>query len=200
MKRATLKHMDDRFTYTVPDYVELEESTDLKHEYFRGDIRAMGGGTNEHARIGAAVIGALSNQLRGGTCVVYSSDLRVRIGDVITYPDASVVCGEVQMDREDPNAQLNPLLIVEVTSPSSEQYDRGAKFARYQRIVSLREYVVISHREHAIDVFRRDDEGEWLEAQTYRSSEKAELHSIDCELDVEELYRNRRFSARQPNQ
>jgi Uma2 family endonuclease len=180
--------MDEHFTYTVRDYVDLEDGTDLKHEFYQGDIRSMTGGTNEHARIGAAVIVQLGRQLHGGPCVLYSSELRIRIGDVITYPDASVVCGPIQMDLDDPNAQLNPTVIVEVTSPSSERYDRGGKFMHYQRIPSLREYVIVSHREHAIDVFRRADDGSWLESVRAEAGQRATLLSIGCELDVDALY------------
>ncbi|HEY5946417.1 MAG TPA: Uma2 family endonuclease [Kofleriaceae bacterium] len=184
--------MDDHWSYTVQDYVELEDSTDLKHEFYRGDIRAMSGGTNEHARLGAALVGLLYPQLGDGPCEMFSSDLRVRIGDLITYPDASVVCGDVQMDVEDPNALLNPTVVMEVTSPSSEKYDRGGKFAHYQRIPSLREYVIVSHRDHLVEVFRRGEDGDWLEAEGYGPGQRALIQSIGCELDVETLYRNRR--------
>ncbi len=94
-----------------------------------------------------------------------------------------------QMDVQDPNAQLNPSVIVEITSPSSEKYDRGGKFERYKLIASLREYVVISHREHAIDVFRRLDDGDWTEGERAGAGERAKLLSINCEIDVDELYR-----------
>ena len=184
--------MDEHFAYTVRDYVNLEDGTDLKHEFYMGDIRAMGGGSPEHARIGAALVGQLSRQLNDGPCEVFSSDLRIRIGDVITYPDASIVCGEVQMDLEDPNAQLNPTVIIEVTSPSSERYDRGGKFMRYQRIPSLHEYVIVSQREPLIEVFRRADDGSWLESVRAEAGQCAKLLSIGCELDVDALYRRRR--------
>jgi Uma2 family endonuclease len=180
----------EHWTYTVADYVLLEEHTDLKHEFYRGDVRAMGGGTNEHARLGARLIAQLGRQLEGGPCEIYSSDLRIRVGaDLITYPDASVVCGEIVMDTEDPNAQLNPTVICEVTSPSSESYDRGGKLTRYQQIPSLREYVVVSHRERAVDVFRRMEDGSWGECERFGPGEHARLHSIACAIDVDALYR-----------
>jgi Uma2 family endonuclease len=188
VKRATLTRMDEHFAYTVRDYVELEDGTDLKHEFYQGDIRAMGGGSNRHAMISASLVGQLYPQLRTRNCEVFSCDLRIRIGDVITYPDASVVCGEVQMDLEDPNAQLNPTVVLEVTSPSSEKYDRGGKFKHYQRIPSLREYVIVSQREPLIEVFRRADDGSWLESVRAEAGQRAKLLSIQCELDVDELY------------
>jgi Uma2 family endonuclease len=183
--------MDEHWAYTVREYVMLEQGSVLKHEFYEGDIRAMAGGSHPHARMGAAIIAQLYRQLVDGRCTVYSSDLRVRIGDVITYPDASVVCGDVQMDDEDPYAQLNPTLLVEVTSPSSEKYDRGGKLARYKLIPSLREYVIVSHREPAIEVFHRADDGQWI-VDRAGPGQRAKLQSIDCEIDVDELYRQRR--------
>lgn len=184
--------MSDHWSWTVQDYVSLEDGTDLKHEFFDGDIRAMSGGTLEHARLITAVGLQLGDQLGAGPCVYYTSVLRVRIGELITYPDGLVACGEPQMDSEDNNALLNPTLLIEVTSPSSERYDRGGKFERYKRIPSVREYVIVSQRTHAIDVFRRNDDGTWAdEPETYGPGERARLVSIDCEIDVDKLYRRK---------
>jgi Uma2 family endonuclease len=191
MKRATLRVMDTP-VYTVKEYVDLEEYSNVKHEYFEGEIRAMAGGSNRHAQLGAAVIAQLGARLEEGPCVVYSSDLRVRIGDVITYPDASVVCGDVEMDAEDPDAHLNPRLLIEVTSPSTEKYDRGPKLERYKLVPTLRECVIVSHRAELVDVFTRSDDGTWAEPVTYGPGERIVLASVGCELDVDRLYRRRR--------
>lgn len=190
MKRATLAVMDVP-TYTIQEYVELEEYSNIKHELFDGQIRAMSGGTLEHSRLAAVVIGQLGIQLTGRPCVVYTADARVRVvaGNLITYPDVSIGCAPPVTDTEDRNAMLNPTVLVEITSPSTEKYDRGTKFARYKLIPSLREYVVISHREQAINVFRRLDDGDWADADRAVSGEKARLVSINCEIDVDELYR-----------
>ena len=161
----------------------------IKHEFLDGDNRAMSGGTPKHSRLGAAVIIKIGAQLRvESPCQVYSADLPVRIGTLITYPDASVVCGDVQLDSEDPKAHLNPTLLVEVTSKSSERYDRGRKWQRYQLIPSLREYVIVSQREPAVDVFRRRDDGTWADAERFGPGQNAKLTSIGCELDVDRLY------------
>ncbi|HTL37362.1 MAG TPA: Uma2 family endonuclease [Kofleriaceae bacterium] len=184
--------MSDHWSWTVQDYVSLEDGTDLKHEFFDGDIRAMSGGTIEHARLIGAVGAQIAAQLGDRPCEYYSSVLRVRIGDLITYPDGSVACGEARMDAEDQLALINPTLLVEVTSPSSERYDRGGKFERCKLITSLREYVLVSHRTHAIDVFRRNDDGTWNdEPESYGPGERARLASIDCEIDVDKLYRRK---------
>lgn len=190
MKRATLSVMDVP-TYTIKEYVELEEYSNIKHEFFDGQIRAMSGGTLEHSRLAAAAIFQLGTRLKDRACVVYTADARIRVvaGNLITYPDISIGCAAPETDGEDRNAMLNPTVLVEITSPSTEKYDRGTKFARYKLIPTLREYVVISHREHAIDVFRRLDDGGWAEADRAGVGEKAKLLSIDCEIDVDALYR-----------
>jgi Uma2 family endonuclease len=188
MKSGIMLDMD-RWSYTVEDYVRLEDETPIKHEFYDGDIRAMTGGTPRHALYGANVIVQLGRQLGNGRCRVYSSDLRIRVDKkVITYPDASVVCGEVKLDTEDPKAQLNPTVIVEVTSRSSERYDRGGKYQHYQRVASLSEYVIVSHRERLVHVFRRGEDGVWFEAQQARPGEQAQLSSIHCTINVDELY------------
>lgn len=193
MKRATLRHMDVP-TYTVEDYVRLEEYSNTKHEFLDGEILAMSGGPLEPSRVAASLILQLGNQLAGRDCTVYTSDARVRVvtGGLITYPDVSVCCGEPTTDTEDRLAMVNPIVLVEITSPSSERYDRGTKFERYKLLPSLREYVVVSHREPAIDVYRRLDDGAWSPAEVAGPGERARLASIDCALDVDALYRLRR--------
>ncbi|HSD86193.1 MAG TPA: Uma2 family endonuclease [Kofleriaceae bacterium] len=176
--------------YTIRDYVQFENMTDVKHEYVEGAIRAMAGGSLEHARIAMQIAMQLGLQLRGRPCAVYSADARVRVSGlpVITYPDVSVGCGEARVDAEDPYAQLNPTVIVEVTSPSSESYDRGRKLEFYKHIPSLCEYVIVSHRERAIDVFRRGADGGWTLAARGEAGGRVELTSIGCVVDVDELY------------
>lgn len=185
----------DGWDFTVRDYVQIEEESELvKHEFDDGQIRAMSGGTVEHARLAAAFIMQLAPQLRGRPCAVYTSNSRVRTGNLITYPDISVGCGRAESDVEDRLAQTNPSVLVEVTSKSSERYDRGKKRLRYQQLPSLREYVIVSHREHAIDVYTRADGGSWPEPVRYGLGQRVRLASIDCEIDVDELYRDPRAS------
>jgi Uma2 family endonuclease len=189
VKHATLRVMDTPI-YTVKEYVALEKYANTKHELIDGEIHAMSGGTLEHSRLAAELIGQLKPQLRGRACKVFTSDARVRIveGDLITYPDVSICCGSPQTDTEDPFAMTNPTVLIEVTSPSSEKYDRGTKLERYKLIPSLREYVVVSHRERAVDLFRRLDGDTWSDAVTLRPGERVRLASIDCEIDVDALY------------
>ena len=191
---AILKVMDDRPNYTIQEYLYLEEYSNLKHEYFDGQILAIAGGTPEHARMAAAIGFQLQNQLGGRPCAVYSSDARVRIvaTGLDTYPDLSIGCGPIENDVEDKDAQTNPTALVEITSDTSEKYDRGSKFEHYKLIQSLREYVIVSHRERVIDVFRRGEDGAWSLAARGGPGERVALTSIGCELDVDAIYRDPR--------
>jgi len=175
--------------HAFSDYVLLETNSPIKHEYLAGQIYAMAGGTPEHAALAMAVGAKLTLALEGGRCRVYSSDLRIRVSKtgLATYPDVSVVCGPREVDPEDKNSVTNPTLLVEVTSKSTEEYDRGEKFDHYKAIPSLREYVLVSHREASIEVRRRQDGGAWT-SYVFRARERAELGAVPCVLDVDAIY------------
>jgi Uma2 family endonuclease len=128
-------------------------------------------------------------QLRDGRCRAFDSDLRVRVPGtgLATYPDVTVVCGPRELDPTDEDAVTNPTLLVEVLSRSTEEYDRGDKFEHYKRFPSLRQYLLVSPREHSIEVWTRDDSGSWS-VRILREGETADLASIGCRLDVAELY------------
>jgi len=180
---------------TYVEYLDLEADSPIRHEYLAGEIYAMAGGTPEHVAMQMAVGGALVRQLEGRPCRVFSSDLRLRIPatGLATYPDVSVVCGRVERDAEDENAVVNPTVLVEVTSKRTEAYDRGEKLEHYRTIPSLREYVIVSHRDARIDVWRRPASGgEWTVTQA-GAGQAALLDAIGCRLDVDDVYAAARF-------
>lgn len=179
-----------RRRFTFRDYLDLEEASNVKHEYWAGEIYAMAGGTPEHAALSVAVSAAILDQLAGGDCRVFSSDLRVRVRatGLATYPDVTVVCGALETDPESRSTVTNPTLIVEVLSPSTEDYDRGEKLEHYRQIESLSECVLVAHDRRRIDLWRRGGEGgDWSHEVVERGA--VELGSIGCRLHVEELYR-----------
>jgi Uma2 family endonuclease len=178
-----------RVRYSWADYLSLEASSNVKHEFLDGQIYGMAGGTPEHAALAAAVIGLLFAQLGGGPCRAHDADLRVRVLEtgLATYPDVTVVCGRLERDPEDENGVTNPALIVEVLSRGTEEYDRGDKFEHYKRIPSLRQYVLVSHREREIEVWTRDEANAWTKTVA-RNGERATLDSVGAHLDVTELY------------
>ncbi len=176
--------------YTYAEYLELEASSALKHEWLGGRAYAMSGGTPEHSAMAANVIRTLGNQLAGQPCRVFTSDLRVRVPatGLATHPDVTVVCGQLECDEEDPNAATNPVVVVEVLSPSTERYDREEKFAHFRRLRSLRAYVLVSHEERRIEVFTRNDDGSWTLRETREGA--AKIEPIQVELRVDDVYRN----------
>ena len=175
---------------TYAEYLEFERASELKHEYLRGEVFAMAGGTPEHARLAANVIGELRNALRGRPCSVFTSDARVRIAvtDRATYPDVTVVCGRLEHAPDDPDAIINPIVVVEVLSDTTEAEDRGEKFAHYRRLASLREYVLVSQRARRLEVYRRRDD-RWLLDEA-GAGETLRMESIDAALSVDEVYRD----------
>ncbi|MGQ0504174.1 MAG: Uma2 family endonuclease [Myxococcaceae bacterium] len=175
--------------YTWNEYVSLSLSSNVKLEFFEGEIFAMAGGSPEHSAMAMAVGVQLGTQLEGKPCRAYNSDLRIRVAStgLGTFPDVSVVCGQLERDSEDANTVINPTVLVEVLSPSTEEYDRGAKFDNFRRIASLKELVLVSYREKLVEVFRRNDQGQWARFEA-RSKAVVRLESIDCVLDVDRIY------------
>ncbi len=175
--------------YTFREYLALEEPSNVKHEYLAGQIYAMAGGTPEHAALKLAVPNLLFPQLRAGRCRAHGSDLRVRVlaTGLATYPDVTIVCGPREVDPEDKNSVTNPTLVVEVLSPSTQEYDRGEKFSHYKRIPSLRQYLLVSTDDRRVEVWTRGGDGAWTSVVS-TDGEVADLASVGARLDVRELY------------
>lgn len=163
------------------------EVSGVKLEYCDGEIYAMAGGTPAHADLAAAIMRLLGNALLG-ECRVSSSDLKVRIEatDLSTFPDVTVVCGERRTAKIDPNAVINPTILVEVTSNSTQDYDRGEKLRHYQQIPSLAEVLLVSHRRPQVTVHSRSSTG-W-EQQEFRQGETLVLRTPKLSLSVNEIY------------
>lgn len=186
MKMVAISHQRK---FTIDDFVSLEAYANVKHEYLAGQIWAMAGGTPEHGTWAANVIGTLAAHLRGKPYRVQTSDVRIRVQatGLDTYPDVSVVCGPALRDDGDRNAIVNPALLFEVTSPGTEDYDRGDKLEHYKAIPSLKEVVLVAHDARRIDVVSRDDGGAWI-MRSATAGETLRLASIDCDLAVDDVY------------
>lgn len=178
----------ERVHSTYAEYLVLEASGETKHEYLRGEVWAMAGGTPEHGRLQANVIRELFRLLGDRPCAVFTSDVRVRIEetDRSTYPDAFVVCGPRRVSPVDPQAITNPTLVVEVLSESTERDDRGEKFAHYRRLASLRDVVFVSQETQRIEVYSRGANG-WLLSEGTRG-ERVPLLSLTGALSVDAVY------------
>ncbi len=175
---------------TPEQYLELERKAEFKSEYFAGQIFAMSGGSDKHSLIGGNVHALLWSQLRGGPCLTFNSDMKVRVDatDLYTYPDISVVCGDVQYTDGHQDMLENPVVIVEVLSPSTEGYDRGEKFVHYQFLSSLTDYLLISQKTMRVEHYLRQNDDQWL--MTVYSSPEASvvIASIGCVLHLAEVY------------
>lgn len=174
--------------YTFHEYLTLEASSTVRHEFLAGEIYAMAGGTPQHAALAVAVSAALLAQLRGGACRVHSSDLRIRVTEtgLTTYPDVTVVCGPYQSDSQDKNTIINPRLLVEITSESTEEYDRGEKLESYQRIATLDAIVLVSHREQLLELFEREGD-RWRRSEA-RTGSALQIAALGTSLSVDEIY------------
>jgi Uma2 family endonuclease len=170
------------------DYVLYERDAPTKHEYVGGMIMAMTGGSHEHARLAGRLARLLGNAVEGRPCAVFSSDLRVRIveTDRATYPDLTVVCGHRQTAPDDDDAIVNPTVLVEVLSDSTEADDRGEKFAHYRRLTSLQEYVLVAQKARRIEVYRREG-NRWVLTE-YGPGSIVELSSIEAQVAVDDVY------------
>lgn len=178
--------------YTYADYVALESLSTGKHEFLDGEIYAMAGRSEEHSALAAAMVRVLGNGVGERPCRVHTSDLRIYVEAVglATFPDGSVICGPMQQHDPSPTATaLNPMILIEVTSDSSEDYDTGPKLEFYRTIPTLREYVVVSHRERRIAVHSRGADDAWTTRVAIRGG-RVEVASLSAELIVDEIYRN----------
>lgn len=177
-----------RVHYTYAEYLALEAESNVKHEYLHGQIYAMAGGSPEHAALQAALTGLLFAQLAGKPCRVHSSDLHVRVPatGLATYPDVTVICGKAERDPASENTVVNPTVICEVLSHSTEDYDRTEKFEHYQQIASLQEYVLVSPRERVVEVWTRDGAA-WSRAIA-REDGVAAIASVGCRVAVRDLF------------
>ena len=153
----------ERHHYTYEDYLAYERDSELKHEFEAGEIFAMAGGSPRHSALASRISAALENTRPSG-CIAFQSDMRIRVLATgrATYPDASMVCGAIELDAADRSGTTitNPVLLVEVLSSSTEEVDRGAKWRDYQRIQSLQEYVLVS-QERRVEIYRRLTTGSW---------------------------------------
>ena len=175
--------------YSLEQYLQLEEYANVKHEYLDGAIHAMAGVSPEHGAITMRIGGLLIPQLRGRRCTVYSSDVRIRVQATgfSTYPDLSIGCGERGVDPPDPQALVDPVVLVEVLSPSTEAYDRGEKLRHYQQIPTLREVLLVAHDCREVEIRQRSGDG-W-DRDVVGAGGSVELTSIGCRLEVDALYR-----------
>ena len=177
--------------YSLAEYAALEQSTGVRHEYYRAEVFAMAGASEAHSKIGVNLSYLLRGKLLGSKCFPHASDMRIKIKatGLYTYPDCMVVCSPVEKANEQGvEAVLNPRVIFEVLSKSTEAYDRGVKFHQYQTIPSLQEYLLVSQTERLIERFVRQPDGTWILSTFSGEAAVCELTSLGCELALRDVY------------
>lgn len=175
---------------TVADYLTQERHAEHRSEFLDGEVYAMTGASRRHNLIVLNIAAALHGQLKGRPCEVYASDLRVHVSPtgLFTYPDVTVVCGEPRFEDALLDTLLNPTLLFEVLSPSTEAYDRGKKFMHYRTLDSLAELVLVAQDEARVERFTRQGDGRWLLSEAEGPSGVLSLPAIGCEIPLPEIY------------
>jgi Uma2 family endonuclease len=181
---------------TEEQYLALERAAEFKSEYFDGEMFAMSGASMQHGRLQRNLISALSNDLRDSECEAFGSDLRVRVsGRMYTYPDISVVCGKPLLADDQQDVLLNPVVIVEVLSPSTEKYDRGLKLQHYRTIATLQEYILVDQTQVRIEQYTRQDTAVWTVRDHQSLDAELTLPSIGVSLSMRHIYDRVEFPA-----
>jgi Uma2 family endonuclease len=180
---------------SLKDYLEWEERSGAKHEFYQGQIFAMAGASPRHNRIAGNIFARLHQLLEGTPCEPFASDQRIRIEavDLSTYPDVSIVCGGLELAADDVRAIKNPRVLIEVLSKSTENYDRGPKFELYQHLDSFQEYLLVSQEEARITQYVRQDDGTWRYKLLVGPAETLAIESLHVRLPFAAIYRNVEF-------
>ena len=178
-------------TFLTPEeYLAIERKAEVRSEYFGGEMFMMTGASRAHNLIVGNLVATIHAQLKDRPCEVYSNDMRVRIPatGLYIYPDVIALCGESKFEDDYFDTLLNPTLIVEVLSPSTEAYDRGKKFKHYQQIDSLVEYLLVAQDSYMIEQYVRQSGSQWLYTEAHNQDDVVKLASIDCELALRDVY------------
>ncbi len=188
--------VEQKSSYSIEEYLALEEESIQRHEFFKGEIFAMSGGSIDHGAISVNWTSEIRSKTKGSNCRGFNSDVKVHIEseEAFVYPDASIVCGEVELYNEKNHTILNPAVIIEVLSESTEAYDRGFKFHRYPKIPSLQEYIITSQTIPNVEVYRKEENG-WTSYQRYSKMEESVLiRSLGISVPMSEIYYQVNFS------
>ena len=184
-------------TRTTPQqYLATQRASEQKSEYLNGEVYAMVGASRRHNLIVTNVVRELSQQVKGRSCEVYPSDMRLKVSatdkvsatELYTYPDVSVVCDDPEFEDAQRDTLLNPTVLVDVLYQSTEAYDRGEKFAHYRKIPSLQDYLMIAQSTHRLEHYRRQPDGRWLLTESTSLDDSIDLPSIQCNLALAEIY------------
>jgi Uma2 family endonuclease len=180
----------NKTTFTVEEYLEFEKSRAEKHEYYKGEIFLMSGAGARHNLIFSNLFIQLGNKLKGTPCKPYGSDMRIHVvqNTLFTYPDISVICGDIVTSPRDEDTAIEPVVLVEILSPSTRNYDKGDKFKLYRDIPTLKEYILIDSDAITIEIYRINERNHW-ELEEYKSLEhRLMIPSLDISISLADIY------------
>jgi len=189
--------VDTRPFVTPEEYLALERAAERKSEYLDGEIIGMTGASRRHSLIAANLIREIGQQLKGRSCEVLTGDMRIRVPatGLYTYADVVAVCGEPALADGHFDTLTNPAVLIEVLSPSTQDYDRGTKFVHYRTLDSLREYLLVSQDRPRVEQYTRQEDGNWLLSEKADLAATVILPSIGCQLAMAEIYDRVRFET-----
>jgi len=175
---------------TPEEYLERERQAEFRSEYAAGEVFALAGASEPHNLLVTNCVAELRQQLKGRPCKLFANDMRVHLpkAERYVYPDLAVVCGEALFTDAHRDTLINPTLIIEILSPSTEAYDRGAKFESYRTLDSLRTYLLIAQDRVHVEVFERREDGRWLLSEAKRREDEVALPTVGCKLSLREVY------------
>ncbi|MEZ6035604.1 MAG: Uma2 family endonuclease [Planctomycetaceae bacterium] len=184
-----------KYSLSPAQYLAQERRAEFKSQYFRGEVFAMAGASREHNLIVGNLVREIGNALKDRPCEVYPSDMRVKVAatGLYTYPDATVVCGDPVFEDDHFDTLINPTVVFEVLSESTESWDRGGKFRQYRDIPALQEYAMVTQDRPGVERYIRQQDGGWLLQETQSIEASVRFESIDVTVPLSEIYRNVRF-------
>ena len=191
-----VKEPAPKYNYISPEhYLEMERASDVKHEYYKGDVYAMSGASLPHNDIFHNVYGALTFFLKGKGCKPYGSDLRIHIpqNTLYTYPDISIICGKPETTDSFRDNIINPSVIIEILSKSTKDYDRGTKFTLYRNIKTLTEYILIDSTSISVEIFTRQKDNSWILTEFKQLSDSFVITTINLTLHLTDIYEDVSF-------
>jgi Uma2 family endonuclease len=175
---------------SIEDYLQMEKESPVKHEYYKGEIFAMAGASARHNVIYSNLFASIGIKLRGKPCQPYGSDMRLHIPEntLFTYPDISIICGDIIPSPEDEDTAIKPNAIIEILSPSTKQYDRGNKFMLYRQIPTLKQYILVDSESVHVESFAINERNLWELSEFKQLSEEVLFSSLGITITLAEIY------------
>ena len=188
----------DKQKFTIEEYLQMERASDVKHEYYQGEIFAMAGASPRHSFISSNLITELHNRLKTSPCFPHGSDMRIHIPEntLFTYPDISIICGDINTFDKDKDTAIQPIILIEILSKSTRNYDRGGKFKLYRDIPTLKEYMLVDSEIINVEIWRLNERNHW-ELEEYKNlKDIVTLPAINVSISMEEIYARTRLEEK----